>query len=109
MEIYLVEHDTLGKLVDMLLSKKYQSHLPQGADEIREQNIRKLDNRISADLFSKLSDDEQDKLNDLFEINETNPAVFQNFFKNIGIDLEAEVATSMRNFSMEFLGGSYAE
>ena len=108
MENYLIGRDTLGKLVDQLIAQKYPNQSPDSLNEIREDNIRKLDDQISEAIFGGLNDEQLDEINAMFDREENNPSAFQIFFKNAGIDLEQAIKDEMSKFSQEFLGGENA-
>ena len=105
---YLIERETLAKLVDALLSKKYPNGLPENSDAIREENIQKLDNKIIKDLSRSFTKSQIADFNKLIDENESDPQVFRKFFKDTNIDLEQQIEESMREFSAEFLGGENA-
>lgn len=109
MDNYLVERETLSKLVDALLSKKYPDQSIESLNNIREENIKKLDDKISVDLFGSFTDAQLAELDRLLDASESDPQVFQDFFKNAGIDLEQRISKSMEEFSKEFLGGENAQ
>lgn len=105
MEEYLIEHDTLAKLVDKLLSQKYPDEAPADIDKIREDGIRKLDDKISAKVFGGLNENQLKELNKLLDGQEKDPTVFQDFFKKAGISLNQKITEAAEEFSGEFLGG----
>ena len=107
MEQYLIEHDVLARLVDNLLVQKYQNQTPANLKEIREDNVHKLDEFISARVFDGLSDDQLDELNGLFDRQENDPTVFQDFFRNNNISLKQIVDKAIQDFSQDFLGGQH--
>lgn len=108
MEQYFTEHDTLAKAIDALISQKYQNQPPANLSEIREENIRKLDNKISLKIFGSLSDEQLQKISSLLDDQENDPTIFQKFFKDAGINLEQKTSEAIREFSNEFLGGENA-
>ena len=105
---YLIERGTLVELVDALLSKKYPNGLPENIDTIREENIKKLDDKITKDLFDSFTESQLTDFNKLLDKNESDPQAFRNFFKDANIDLEQQIEKSVREFSAEFLGGENA-
>ena len=108
MDNYLIEHKTLSELVDALLSKKYPGQSIENLGDIREKSIKDLDDKISSDLFGKLNQSQLAELDKLLDSENSDPQVFQNYFKNAGIDLEQQISKSMQDFSAEFLGGKNA-
>lgn len=105
MEQYLTEYDTLARVVDALISKKYQNQPPDNLSEIREEGIRKLDDKISLKVFGSLSDEQLEKISGLLDDQENDPAVFQKFFKDAGVNVEQKISGAVEEFSDEFLGG----
>ena len=105
MEQFLIERDTLVKIIDALLSQKYPDEPPANIDEIREDSIHKLDNQIGTQVFSSLNEKQLKEINNLLDDQEKDPAVFQNFFQNAGVNLEQKITEAIQGFSQEFLGG----
>lgn len=105
MQEYLIEHDTLAKLVNTLLSQKYPDETPDNLDKIREEGIRKLDDKIGAKVFGDLDEAQLKEINELLDDQEKDPAVFQDFFKKHNINLNQKITEAMQEFSKEFLGG----
>lgn len=105
MEQYLIDHDTLAKLVDMLLAQKYPDESPANINELRESGIRKLDDQIGARIFGDLNEKQLKELNNLLDDQEEDPTVFQDFFKKNNINLGQIITETMQDFSKEFLGG----
>ena len=106
MEEYLIDHNTLAKLVDELLSQKYPDKVPDNIDEIREGGIRRLDDEINANIFGSLNEDQLKELDNLLDNQEDDPAVFQDFFERAGISLNQKITEAAEKFSAEFLGGN---
>ncbi len=105
MEQYFTDYDTLARLIDILLSQKYPNGAPEDLNKIREENIRKLDNKIGTEIFDSLNEEQLKTLNKLLDDQEQDPTVFQNFFKDAGINLSEKISEIMQDFSREFLGG----
>lgn len=108
MENYLIGRETLGKFIDQLIAQKYVNQFPDSLKELREENIKKLDDQVSEAIFSSLDDDQLDEISAMFDREENDPTAFQIFFKNAGIDLEQIITNTMTKFSQEFLGGENA-
>lgn len=104
MEKYLIERDTLGKIVDELIAKKFPNRPSSGLETFREDNIKKLDDQIGTAIFGQLSRAQLAKVNEMFDRDEDDPSAFEIFFKNAGIDLEQTVSDAVVKFSQEFLG-----
>ncbi len=110
MDNYLLDYETLGGFVDEIMkAKPMPAHTPEELNALREKNIKQLDDKICANLFGKLTVDQDAKLNQLFDSDESDPAVFENFFRENGIDLEKSIADSVKEFGAELLGGQNAQ
>lgn len=108
MDNYLVDRETLGKFIDILLSKRYPNRPANTLNEVRERGISRLDDRIAKDLFRSLTKSQLEELNNLLDDQNVDQTVFENYFKNIGIDLSQQINRSMQSFTVEFLGGQNA-
>lgn len=106
MNDYLIDRETLGEFIDELIKKK---PLPlNSAEELttyREEQIKALDDRIGLAVFGRLTEDQNREINELFDRDEENPDVFEDFFNRAGIDLDKVIADTMESFGKEFLGG----
>ncbi len=108
MEDYLVERETLAKLVDTLLAQKFPGQPAESFSSLREESIKQLDDRISKAVFGSLSSSQLEELNAMLDRGENDPVAFQDFFKNSGVDIESIIADAMQKFAQEFLGGQNA-
>lgn len=108
MENYLIGRETLGKFIDQLIAQKYPNQPSSSLEELRESNIKKLDDQISDAVFSSLDDTQLDEINAILDREENDPTAFQIFFKNVGIDVEQIITDAMTKFSQDFLGGENA-
>ena len=106
MNDYLVDRETLGQFADALITQKYQNQ--PVAESFREDLIKEIDDKISTAIFGSLSTERLDEINTLFDRNEDDPRVFQEFFQNSGIDLQQIITNVMNNFKTSFLGGENA-
>lgn len=106
MENYLIERETLAEFVDSLIARKTQPI--ENLDALREENIKKLDDRISQAVFGSLTKNQLDELNIMLDQDEDNDQTFQDFFNRAGVNLEKVVTDTMQNFGKEFLGGENA-
>ena len=109
MEEYLLDRETLGKFVDELIKKKA---LPvdnaEELEQLREKSMKELDDKISKAIFSGLSDEQKEELEQMFDRDEQDPEAFNKFFKREGIDIEKIMSDTMQEFGTEFLGGENA-
>ena len=109
MENYLIEPDVLGKLVDELIRQKFHNQpTPPDLANLSEETTRDLNDQINDAIFDQLDESQLDTLNDMFDREEDNPAAFQAFLKNAGIDLEQTIQEVITKFSQNFLGGENA-
>lgn len=108
MENYLIGRETLGKFIDQLIAQKYPNQPSSSLEELRESNIKKLDDQISDAVFSSLDDTQLDEISAILDREENDPTAFQIFFKNVGIDIEQVITDAMTKFSQDFLGGENA-
>lgn len=111
MNNYIVDRAILEQAVDALIAQKFPGQNPSQNLELaslREASIGKLDHYLSTTIFSYLSDEKLQELNQLLEKNEEDPAVFEQFFANSGINLDEAIQKALAKFSQEFLGGQNA-
>ena len=105
MEEYFIEHDILARFVNGLLSQKYPDGAPADIDKIREDGIRELSDKIATKIYGSLNESQLIEVNKLFDDQEEDPAVFQDFFKKSGINLNQKITEAAEEFGKEFLGG----
>ena len=108
MDDCFIERETLGELIDTLLAQKYPGTPAMELAEVRETNIKKLDDHIVKAVFGSLSEEKLNELSSMLDKNENNPMVFQAFFRNSGIDLEQVISDAAKEYSSAFLGGQNA-
>lgn len=108
MDNYFVDYEVLAKFVDKLISEKYPHQSVAELSNIREESIRKLDDKIGEDIFGTLTEPQNAELDKLLDDPSTTPGAYQEFFKKAGINLEQSIARTMQNFAQEFLGGQNA-
>ncbi len=106
MDNYLIDRETLGQFVDELIKKKA---LPVDdtaeLEALREREMKTLDDKVIDAIFGNLNDEQAAEMNQLLDKNEESPEVFENFFKNAGINLEQTITKTMQDFATHFLGG----
>ncbi|MDO4508077.1 MAG: hypothetical protein Q4B65_01690 [Candidatus Saccharibacteria bacterium] len=108
MNDYLVDRETLGQFVDALIAQKYQNQPDANLETIRENAIRKLDDKISLAIFGSLSKEKLAEVNILLDSEDDDPAIFQNFFEQAGINVQQVITNTLKTYKMEFLGGENA-
>lgn len=105
MDDYLIDRQTLGQFVDALIKKKA---LPvDNADElnnVRENAIKTLDDRIGLAVFGNFTKDQNAEFNQMLDRNATEDE-YENFFNRIGLNVQETIANTMKGFAREFLGG----
>ena len=106
MDDYLIDRSALGEFIDELIKKK---SLPVNTAEeltnFREEQIRALDDRIGMAIFGRLTEDQNREINELFDRNESNPDIFEDFINRAGNNVEEILKETMEDFAKEFLGG----
>lgn len=106
MDNYLLDYETLGGFVDGLMKTKPMP--AQSAEELnilREQNIKKLDDKVTNAIFDSLNDEQIQQMNELLDRNDSTPDTFASFFANAGVDIENVLVNAVQEFKTEFLGG----
>ena len=110
MNDYLIDRETLGKFVDELIKNKA---LPvdsaEELNDLREANIKALDDKIGLAIFGSLTDEQYAEFEQLLDRDDGNPEVYQDFFNSIGLDVQDIITKAMQEFQNEFLGGQNAE
>jgi hypothetical protein len=108
MNDYLVDYEVLAEFLDKLLAEKYPNQPAEELKSIREDGIRKLDDKIGKEVFGTLTEPQLDELDHLLDNQSATPEDYQEFFKKSGIDVEFKVTLAMQDFKQEFLGGQNA-
>ena len=108
MQQYFIERDTLEKFVNPMIAEKYPDGTPENIDTIRDTAVEQLDDKILEALFGKLTKSQVAEVNIMFDQEEDNPDAFRDFFKKVGIDVEAEITEAVKQFGLEFIGGQNA-
>ena len=106
MDNYLIDRETLGKFVDELIKNKT---LPvataEGLNDLREQAIKDLDDRIADAVFGKFTKEQNAEFNKLLDDDNTSEEDYENFFNSIGFNLDEIISDTMKQFAAEFLKG----
>ncbi len=108
MENYLIERDALGKVVDDLIAEKFPDRPSPELETLREDSIKKLDDKIGRAIFGRLNKEQLAKINEMFDEDVDDPAAFDAFFKEAGVDLNKVISDTIIEFGQEFLGGENA-
>ena len=109
MDNYLFDYEALGKFVDELMKvKPVPANSPEELNALREENIKKLDDRILDAIFGSLSDEQLQEINALLDQDDGTPDKYEAFFNDAGIDVEQIITKTLEEFKNEFLGGPNA-
>lgn len=108
MENYFTDYETLGKIVDQLIAKKFPDQPPEAESSLREKTIEELDDQIGVAVIGSLSREQFDEFNAMLDRADTDPATFQDFFSKSGVDPAAIMEQTIQTFSEQFLGGDHA-
>lgn len=110
MDNYLLDYETLGGFVDELMkAKPMPAQTPEELNALREENIKKLDDKVAVAIFSSLNDEQLKEINVLLDQDDGSPEVYEKFFQDSGINLQRIIANAMQSFKDEFLGGQNAQ
>ena len=106
MNNYLIDREILGKFVDELIKNKA---LPvataEGLNDLREQTIQDLDDRIADAIFGKFTEEQYTKFNQLLDDDNSTEEDYENFFNETGLNIEQITSDTMQQFATEFLKG----
>ena len=106
MEEYLLDRDTLGKVIDELMK---QRALPIDSTEelnkYREEQMHALDDYVAESLIGGLSETQSASLDELLDRETENPDAFRDFFKEEGLDVDQIVSSAFESFSNNYLKG----
>ena len=108
MDNYFTDYETLGKVIDQLISQKFPGQPQEQLESLRENSIQELDDQIGTAVISSLSKDQLDEFNVLLDREEEDPAAFRDFFEKSSIDLDAIMTKTIKTFSEKYLGGENA-
>ena len=108
MENYFTDYETLGKVADQLIAKKFPHQPPEDLASLREKTIEELDDQIGTAIVGSLSREQFDKFNALLDQTDTDPQAFQDFFSKSGVDPATIMTQTIQTFSKNFLGGDHA-
>ena len=110
MDDYLIDHETLGKFVNELFKKKpLPANSAEELNNLREETIKSLDDKIGIAIFSRLTPAQNTEYNQLLDSDDDSPEAYQDFFNRAGINLQKIITDTAQEFSAEFLGGQNAQ
>ena len=105
MENTFIGQAELTQFIDKLAEQKAPGQ-PITSEE-REHAVQVLDERITNAILGDLTVTQLQELDAVLRYNGSESTI-ENFFNNAGINVKQKVADTMKNFSMEFLGGGNA-
>ena len=109
MDNYLLDYETLGKFVDELMkAKPMPANNPEELNALREEYIKKLDDRIAVAVFGSLNEEQLKEISALFDQDDGSPDAYEKFFKDADIDIQQVITDTMEKFKNDFLGGENA-
>lgn len=110
MDNFLLDHDTLGGIIDEFMSAKNPTptETPEELNALREKNIKELDDKLAIAVFGSLNDEQVQELEKLLDQEDAPEESFENFFKEANIDVEQIITDTIKKFKEDFLGGENA-
>ena len=106
MDNYLIDRETLGKFVDELIKRKaLPANSPEELNNLREESIKSLDDKIGLAVFGNLTDEQNTELNQLLDRTDAEESDYEDFFNKIGLNVEQTITDTMNAFGEEFLAG----
>ncbi len=106
MEEYLLDRETLEKLVDESMKKHpLPANSAEELTQYREQQIKALDDHIAQTVFGSLNEEQSNQLEQLLDNEEEAPETFRDFFRQQGINIEETIADAINSFNANFLKG----
>ena len=108
MNDYLIDYEVLAKFIDKLIAEKYPNQPTAELQTLREDSIRKLDDKIGKEILGALTDEQGVELDRILDDPSATPEAYREFFNKSGINVEQRMASIMQNFAQEFLGGKNA-
>ena len=106
MDNYLIDRETLTKLVDELIKKRtLPADNAEELNQLREQMIESLDKKIGIAIFSKMTEEQNTEFNEMLDRDDATEEDYKAFFDKIGLKVDQIIADTYQTFSEEFLGG----
>ena len=106
MDNYLIDRQTLGRFVDELIKRKaLPVNTPEELNNLREESIKALDDKIGLAIFGNLTNEQNTELNQLLDRTDAEESDFEGFFNKIGLNVEQTITDTMNAFGEEFLTG----
>ena len=106
MDNYLLDPEPLEQFIDGLMKQRpLPVSTPEEIKAFREEKVKELDDKIGMAIFTSLTSEQLDNLNqNLNQGSNITPEFFQNFFRDAGLDLQKIIADTMTSFGKQFLG-----
>lgn len=105
MEDYLIDRETLGRFVEMLIQKKQISMNETDINSLKEKTTKELDDKISQALLECLSDEQLAELENMLDSGEQSTEAYERFYRAAGINTEQIIKDTAQKFAQAFLGG----
>lgn len=105
---YFIDRATLEKFVDPLIPQKHPEASETELAQIREDSIKKLDDLIGDMIFSNMTSEQLEKINQILDDGNDDPDAICEFLDDNDINLEQKIAKALEQFKTEFLGGDHA-
>lgn len=108
MENTLLDRQELEQAADALLAQKYPDQPAETLTEERERIIAELDDAVGQAIISKLNLEQLESYLGLLKSEQEDSSVFENFFRDNQIDLNAISNEATTNYVKQYLGGENA-
>ena len=102
-----MDRETLERFVDPLITQKCSEVKGSELSQIREENIKKLDDLICNTIFEDLTSEQLEEINQIIDEGRDDPDTICEFLDDNNINLEQKVTKALEQFKTEFLGGNY--
>ncbi|MBR3122212.1 hypothetical protein IKF28_02080 [Candidatus Saccharibacteria bacterium] len=104
MDDYLIDRQTLGQFVDGLIKKKaLPVNSPEELNNIREEAIKSLDDRIGLAIFGSFTPEQNEEFNRMLDRDDADENDYSNFFERIGLNINQKIGETLKAFGEEFL------
>ena len=109
MDNYLLDRESLGKIVDKIMSAQpMPANSPEELNNLREANIKKLDDKVAEAIFGSLNDEQLAQINNLLDNDDGSTGAYETFFQEAGIDIQQTITKAAQELSAELSGGQNA-
>ena len=105
---YLIDRETLVKFVDPVIAQKYPEAKEPELSQIREENVKKLDDLICDAIFDDLTLEQLEGMKEVLSSGDDDQDAICEFLDNNNINLEKKILKALEQFKLELLGGGHA-